>query len=357
MIYIKRSSETLWLVYHDHDILTCLLMFVVVTRTGTPHTMTSPFHYEHTKPGQFTRCARLSAHVAATMADSASNRIIATLLVLCHLFHVDSFTAPSRNSRLINTYSLKKSSVTARHAETERLTFAVDILATADPLVNVTIDELGKFLVTTTCRDCLMSAGGKTQCIEEPISTELQQMWEAECESYYGPEMLPNSGDALVKSESTVQFPGLKMVNVVYSGVKTRSKDNLPFLNIILVAERKRVFGAPPIVWLFNKMTGHSKEKEDVLVSPSARVQSVVSVIGDEIGPRISFDCNAVIIVEFPKTVLKFIPASKEKMEEQGTESVKKSIEKDIRYALDCINDVCFDWVNTDKVNTVMQQQ
>ncbi len=301
--------------------------------------------------------------MAATMKGSACNRMITTLQVLCHLygFHVESFIAPTINTRLINTYyGPTKSSVTTRHAETERLTFAVDILATSDPLGNVTIDELRNFLSTTTCRDCFLSAGGKTQCNEEPISTELQQLWEAGCESYYGPEMLPNSGDALVKSESTVQFPGLKMVNVVYSGVKARSKDNLPYLSIILVAERKRVFGAPPIVWLFNKMTGHSKEKEDVLLSPSARVQSVVSVVDNELGPCFRFDCNAEIIVEFPKAVMKFIPASKDKIEEQGTEAVKKSIEKDIRYALECINDVYFDWVNadkvnTDKVNTVMQ--
>jgi hypothetical protein len=154
-----------------------------------------------------------------------------------------------------------------------------------------------------------------------------------------------------VKSESTVQFPGLKMVNLVYSGVKARSKDDLPYYDIILVGERKRVFGAPPIVWLYNSLTGHSAEKEGVLRSPSARVQSVISVTDKEFGPCFCFDCNVVIVVEFPKAVMKFLPFSKEKMEEQGTASVRKAVEKDIVNALDSINKVYFDWLTADKVD------
>jgi hypothetical protein len=287
-------------------------------------------------------------------------RIVTILLLLWHLndvLHVESFIVTNINSRLTKTPSgPTKSAVTVAtlHAQSERLTFAVDIIATSDPIGNVTIDDLGKFLSTTTCRDVFLSAGGKTQCNEVTISSEMEQMWKTECLSHYGPEMLPESGDSLVKSESTIQFPGLKMVNEVYSGVKARSKkDNTPCYDIILVAERKRVVGAPPIVWLFNKLTGHSEEKENAIQSPSAKVQSVVSVLDNELGPCFCFDCNAEIVVELPKAVMKFLPASKEKMEEQGTASIKKAIEKDIQNALDSVNEVYFHWVKTLETNMV----
>jgi hypothetical protein len=220
----------------------------------------------------------------------------------------------------------------------------VSINATSDPLEGVTVDEIGRFLSTTTCRDVFLSAGGKTQCMEEPMTSEFAQLWEAECQSHYGSNMLLESGDSLVQSESTVQFPGLKMVNIVYSGVKARSKDNLPYYDIILVGERRRVFGASPIVWLFNKLTGHTSEKEDALRPPSARVQSVISVKDGDFGPFFSFDCNVEIVVEFPKAVIKFSPFSKEKMEEQGTASVRKAIEKDVLDALNSVNKVYLNW-------------
>ena len=248
------------------------------------------------------------------------------------------------------------SQTTQLHAEKERLTFAVHIHATSEPMTNVTIYELGQFLSTRTCRDFFLSAGGKTECSEEsPISSELEDMWNAECQSHYDPTMALEQGDALVKSQGTVQFPGLKMVNANYCGVKIRSKNDLPYYEIILVGERRNVYGAPPIVWLFNALTGHSSEK-GVLRAPSGKVQSVLSVVEQEAGPCFCFDCNAEIIVEFPKTMMKILPISKEKMEEQGTASVKKAIEKDILSALSSVNQVYFDEVNADPGQTVVNQ-
>ena len=275
---------------------------------------------------------------------------ILLVLILCYCDNVESYFVPVVNSRISKQAVVcrsTRSDATITTTENEKLKFAVNITATSDPIENVTVNQLGQFLLTTICRDVFLSAGGKTQCIEESISMEFEQLWTAECQSHYGPEMLLESGDALVKSESAVQFPALKMVNVVYSGVKARSKGNLPYYDIILIGERKRVFGAPPIVWLFNKLTGHSAEKEDLLRPPSARVQSTISVEDKELGPCFCFDCSAEIVVEFPKALMKFAPVSKEKMEEQGTVAVRKAIEKDIFQALNSVNKVYVDWAAT----------
>jgi hypothetical protein len=237
------------------------------------------------------------------------------------------------------------------YAEKESLKFVVHIEATSDPIENITTTELGNFLATTQCRDHFLSSGGTNQCIEEPITTELVQMWNDECESHYGPNLCFRTGDIIVAGESTIEFPGLKMVSLVYSGVKLQSSMNLPYYDLILIAEKKKVFGAPPIVWIYNKLTGHSAEKEGVLQPPSAKIQSILSVLELECGSTcFNFDCKAEITVEFPKVIMKILPSSKENMEEQGTASVKKALEKSIGKALRNVNDIVHEW-STSKNN------
>jgi hypothetical protein len=231
------------------------------------------------------------------------------------------------------------------YAEKETLKFVANIVASSSPLATVTKYDLNNFLKTTTCRDHFLSAGGTTNCIEEILTSELQQFWSDECFSHYGLDLLPGVGDTIVASESIVRFPGLKMVNTVYSGVKlVVAGDISPSYQIILVAEKKRVVGAPPVVWLFNQLTGHSSELEDIIRPPSARVQSSIFTTDTESGPCFTFDCRAEIIITFPKLLVKILPTTKEKMEEQGTASVKKTIEHDISKATKTVNEVFYEW-------------
>jgi hypothetical protein len=258
--------------------------------------------------------------------------------------NVDSFVTYwyNTNSREATIFSRR-----ILHAEKESLKFVANIVTTSNPIANASAAELRNFLTTNQCRDHFLSAGGTTRCNDEPITAELVKMWNDECLSHYGPNLCFHDGDAIVAGESIIEFPGLKMVNLVYSGVKLQSSTSTPFYDLLLIAEKKKVFGSPPVVWIYNKLTGHSAEIEDIIRPPSAKVQSILSIAENECGSYFNFDCKAEITVEFPKVVLKLLPASKEKMEEKGTASVKIALEKSINKAINNIDSVVNDWMNS----------
>ena len=229
-------------------------------------------------------------------------------------------------------------------AEKETLKFVANIKTTSEPLESVTIHDLSEFLTTTTCRNLFLSAGGTAKCDEVGLTPELEQIWRDLCETYEL-DHLPAEGDAVVSSDSVLQFPGLKMVNHVYTGVKLNLCKSLPFYEFLLIGERRQVFGLPPVVWIFNQLTGNSADNEEIVKQPSGKVLSILTISDTGENPCFSFDCSAEIKVEFPKFLVKILPASKEKMEEQGTASVKKAIENDIYKAVNSVNDAFFDWL------------
>jgi hypothetical protein len=237
-------------------------------------------------------------------------------------------------------------------AEKETLNFIANIETTSTSLDSVNIDVFTRFLKTTVCRNHFLSAGGTSKCVEVDLSPELEDLWRDSCISY-NLDVLPSGGDAVVIGESSLQFPGLKMVNNVYTGVKLVEGDYRPFYKFLLIGERRKVYGPPPLVWLFNQMTGNSAENEDVVKPATTKVLSTLSIADSSDSVCFTFACNAEVVVEFPKFLLKILPASKEKMEEQGTASIKKAIERDIDKAVSTVNDAFFEWMALENESTV----
>lgn len=239
-------------------------------------------------------------------------------------------------------------------AEKETLNFSASIETSSTPLDTVSLDVLAEFLKTTLCRDHFLSAGGTSKCIEVDLTPELVELWR-ECSLRYGLDLLPGEGDAIVLGESCLQLPGLRMVNNVFTGVKLVVGNNMPFYEFLLIGERRQVYGPPPLVWLFNQMTGNSAESEDVVKPTTTKVLSILSITDASDNPCFTFECNAEVIVEFPKFLLKILPASKEKMEEQGAASIKKAIERDINKAVSTVNDAFLKWMTPENELNVIK--
>jgi len=171
-----------------------------------------------------------------------------------------------------------------------------------------------------------------------------------------------------------VRFPGLKVVTTVCSGVKLTTKqtrredkDNSsnnnninewPEYEFIMIGERRSVQGPKPLVWIYNQLTGGGGNKKnsdnqkakgngdtddmrDASFNPSSTsARSLVSVVkqGDDddgdAAYAFTFDLEMQIRLEFPKALVRILPTSKERMEEQGSAAVLSSVKGDVVAAI-----------------------
>lgn len=244
---------------------------------------------------------------------------------------------------VILSSSLKR---TALNAEKETITFSAVFDLMSDTLPTTDENEAYTFCRSKHCRDHFLSAGGKSNVIEVEWSDALASKWRAAADKSYGIESLPNltEGDCLVACTTSSSFPPLKLMNTAYCGVKILEDSNrVPIYKVYLVADKRTPVGPAPAVWIYNKLNGADSDDEFSPTNGNA-ITSVSVKKGNDGGYAIHFTCKIEIVLEFPKLLLKILPASKEKIEEQGSASIKKSIEKDINFALMTTKEAFHSW-------------
>jgi hypothetical protein len=233
---------------------------------------------------------------------------------------------------------------------TETLVFTGDFVHLSDPIPTSRRSELAAFLRRDEAKNLLLSVGGKRPATRRELSKELLDLWVESCgdddgHGGYGEASLPDPDvDEVISSESIVNFPGLKMTSVIYSGTKLRStsangddkSDSLPSHEFVMVAEQQRVEGPPPMVWLYRKLTGIDKSTEEGPKLSKGRARSRVSIVETDDGTSLalSFATELQIRVDFPRFLVKALPTTKEKMEEQGSAAVLKTVSQDIKDAV-----------------------
>ena len=243
-------------------------------------------------------------------------------------------SGPSIVSRLHSAGSeiIEDSEHDASERKKAALTFHGDVSISSDPLPEGTSREDAiAFLRKSETKNLLLSAGGTRPVAEIPMSDELENLWK-ECCKDYGSEYLPETGDCILSCDSISQFPGVKLVTTVFSGVKAaKSENDSPQYTFLLVGEKQSVSGA--LAGIFNRLTGNDKKGDSL--TPSGLAKSTVSVV-ESSGNKLAFNFEASIeiIVEFPSFLLKILPVSKEKAEAQGSASISKTISEDARKAV-----------------------
>jgi hypothetical protein len=256
---------------------------------------------------------------------------------------VESFTQPAFHPQRAATTAAGDPQ-SRLFLEKETLKFEANFTLQSDQLGSNKKDELRAWVQSKTCRNHFLSAGGTTPISEVPLTPELEQLWTEACAGHYGADSRPEKNDVVIVSETVIQFPGLKMENSVYSGVKLLEQGDYPAYRSILIAEKQRVFGAAPIVWIFNQLTGNSAKKDDAFTRPMGMAKSNISILQEENSHYIKFDCNIQVAVKFPKVLVKIMPTSKEKMEEQGNAAVKKAVEKDVKKCVESASAAFLSW-------------
>jgi hypothetical protein len=223
--------------------------------------------------------------------------------------------------------------------ERETLLFSAEFDLKSDSLPSNDSIVVSDFLRSPTLRDHFLSGGGRLKT--EPIdwTPELENLWVDASERVYGINSLPRNknDDKIISSVAIIKFPGLKLTNTVFTGsMLLEDIDGFPYYRNVMIADRRKVSGLPPAVWLFNKVTGANPEIEFNPVSGG--VESTLSVCKDTNGDfAIRYVASVKIATHFPKKLMQILPASKEKMEEQGSFSIRKAIEKDILHCRDTV--------------------
>lgn len=230
----------------------------------------------------------------------------------------------------------------------ETLTFSADFAFVSEPFFVADRSDVISFFKKDETRDLLLSAGGKRSAEAVTLTPELIEMWKICCNTFYGPESLPGENDIAIAAVSDIQFPGLKMITTVCSGSKalsTRSNEDLPMYEFVLIADKFEVQGAAPVVWIFNKLTGSKAEDSQEFGLTKTRARSRVSLIETENSNyAFQFALEMQVKVEFPKVLVKIMPTTKEKMEEQGSNAILKAVKQDI---IDAITETRNSFVST----------
>lgn len=283
--------------------------------------------------------------------------------------HLKSFLCSSTGTLfLLVILQLSFSAVLASTSEvkkkSEKLVFNADCnLEIEAPCETSQVSALKEFLEDPSTRKYFLSAGGKRPCTEVPLDAHVRSLWRKACHKYYGDSTYPSalldgasttstgnknpSGLVAMATETEVQFPGFKTINTVLNGCKLiHDKNGQPVYEFFVIGDKKRMVGSPPIVWLVRKLTGEgstssknfqpSETKAYTRVSFQSPSSSAASSSSSPMA-KVCLDVQCAIQVEFPKLLLKLLPAPKSKVEEKGTNSIRKVVLKDANEAVEAV--------------------
>ena len=205
--------------------------------------------------------------------------------------------------------------------------------------------SLAAFFSVDGHRDLLMRGINN---VVEPMEAnkELMERWTAEAERVGA--VPPEEGDPLLQvTTAGIQFPGLKILSVATIGAKLIVDDEsgYPVHEFTLVKDTIRAEGPRPIRFIFNKLIATRDEEAKEQTTHSLTRTTATSTDSDD--QMITFTSSSYLEVDvsFPKVLLRILPVSKEKAEEQGSQSILKTIEKDSGPALESFKHAYLEYV------------
>jgi hypothetical protein len=259
--------------------------------------------------------------------------------------------------------------------EQTSLVFKCSSIFHSDPIPMATPREIQEFFSDPKQLNCMVSAGNQSP-IEHvtAVDSTLRQDWKDACQLVGATKWGADSSlaESVIRvSTSAMNFPGLALTSNAFIGSRLlESIDNddgdadgttlngYPSYEFVLIRDEQTAKGFAPAVWLFNKLTGSQsattssskkKAKKDVLNGnggkrrkTSPRTLSHVSVVpsntlDDEL--CFQFKVNFEIKLSFPKVLLKILPMSKVKAEQEGSSAIQKTLNKDLTKVMVVLRD------------------
>eukprot|EP00568_Trieres_chinensis_P000723 CAMPEP_0183299174 /NCGR_PEP_ID=MMETSP0160_2-20130417/5973_1 /TAXON_ID=2839 ORGANISM="Odontella Sinensis, Strain Grunow 1884" /NCGR_SAMPLE_ID=MMETSP0160_2 /ASSEMBLY_ACC=CAM_ASM_000250 /LENGTH=322 /DNA_ID=CAMNT_0025461367 /DNA_START=25 /DNA_END=993 /DNA_ORIENTATION=- len=211
--------------------------------------------------------------------------------------------------------------------------------------------SMADFFAAEGSADILLTGTGN---VVEPFGDATPDMiarWASEAERMGA--AAPEEGDLIRRVQTPgVQFPGLKVVTDSYIGTKlimpTDAESGDPEYEFTLIKDEPKALGPKPLVWVFNRLTGAGGKAEGDDKEQTVHSLSRLRVKSDEggnNGATLTMNSFLEIDVTFPTILLKILPVSKEKAEEQGSKSIQNVVEKDIGPSVERFREAYMDWL------------
>ncbi|KAI2505479.1 hypothetical protein MHU86_8910 [Fragilaria crotonensis] len=239
----------------------------------------------------------------------------------------------NRHVSMTKIYSSASTNVEANDKDAS-LVFRLDSVFSSDPVPAATPQEILAFFQEPVQRNCMVSAGNTRKVEELEHSDELLKLWKRRSPELGATD--PDESDSILKVEAGgMHFPGLTLTSEAYIGAKLLepSGDGYPVYEFSLIVDKQRVEGFKIAVWIFNKLTGADDDTSKNKAVSRSRTEVTATTMED--GQTIfQFHLSFTIQVFFPKLLLRILPVSKEKAEEQGSAAIGKALEKDLNNAM-----------------------
>lgn len=191
-------------------------------------------------------------------------------------------------------------------------------------------EHLVRFFQTPASRNLMISGGGERPCTELEVTPELLNDWRSKC------EMLgacpPDEGDSVMSITTPgLSFPGLTVKNLAKIGTKY-VEDAPPRHEFVLLSNDSEASGLPPVVWLYNRLTGGGKKDSS---SSSTNIKSLSTVSYEKKNDSVVFQTKASLTIgmKFPKLLMKAL-GDKSKAEQVGANSIRNTLDKDVAQSM-----------------------
>jgi len=174
------------------------------------------------------------------------------------------------------------------------------------------------------------AAGNLVESVDNNILLENMDKWSEQCKFFSSlyPSIAEGDGMYYVNTDG-MSFPGLTISSVALIGATVSPVDNE--FQFVLINTEQKAKGSKLLVWTFNKLTGNDKTPDDD--SGEEMVHSLTQVTFQPTAEQdtaiFKFQTSFEISVQFSSLLLKILPVSKEKAEEQGSASILKALKKD----------------------------
>lgn len=200
-------------------------------------------------------------------------------------------------------------------------------------------------------RDLLLSKDGNVEYIDSPSKT-LMNTWSLESKDFIiDPNMDLSKDDSceVFQTSTFMNFPGVKLTTISTFGCKLvlpskkddNDHDEIDIRNaqyqITMIGSELKPEGNPAAVWLFKKLTGTNKNNKDNMDGEEAKESTSSSFTTFTVEPtnnpdEVIFTTNASIEtrMEFPPLFVKLLPVNLEKMQDQGSKSMMKVLDKEV---------------------------
>ena len=229
------------------------------------------------------------------------------------------------------------------------LVLRADYVGVSDPAPVTSHAAMIDFFRDSRHTSCLISAGNTRESHAVPTTDELLQKWKRRAASLGASE--PVASDIIISvAVSGINFPGVKVESISIIGSKLllpTEATAFPSYEFILIRDERKATGLPPIVWVYNQLTGAGKEEREKDTAPMSL--SRVTVCRSTDGESVTFKIKSFleIRVNFPAVLLKILPVKKGKAEAQGGEAVTKVLKKDIDISVAKFRDMYVDTIRT----------